>query len=300
MMLDIFADCIRFSDQLNALSSAGAPGGSAFFSGLSNERLLLIDASGARAIAVLIRSDSGDILTLDSERELPTEPPETPANIGGTLFPAIDALLKDAKTAPADLTGIIVNRGPGSWTGLRVGIAAAKTLALVLNIPVQAYSNLDALALEGAVQSQTGNPAIETESAEMRIAALLDGRSAGLFGAIVRYNKQTQPVLERVTDEMSASADEWKDWLTLAQSGASDSKLLIVTDSAEKAADVIPGDSPVTNWRILPAAHASLPATIVCALSDWKYRPELRLAGSAVHSLAPAYLRAAHFKKIRQ
>ncbi|MFH1377143.1 MAG: tRNA (adenosine(37)-N6)-threonylcarbamoyltransferase complex dimerization subunit type 1 TsaB [Planctomycetota bacterium] len=283
------------------------PDGSTFFSGLDNERILLIDTSGARAVAILVRANDGLILAPDAIADIPSEPLDMAANIGGTLFPLIDALLKDAKTTPTDLTGILVNRGPGSWTGLRVGVAAAKTLALVLKVPVFAFSNLEALALEGmALMKDSGNPldssspsVRESSVNNKRIAVLLDGRSAGLFGAVYRFGQGTKTVLERVADEMSASADEWKDWLTLTQSDDPDASLSIVTDSPEKAGSLIANESSLSRWRILSAARASLPATVVCALSSWKNQPDLRLAGSAVHSLAPAYLRGAHFKKIR-
>ncbi len=52
------------------------------------------------------------------------------------LLPKIDLLLKKNKLTPQNLKGIGVFRGPGSYTGLRVGISVANTLAWSLNIPV--------------------------------------------------------------------------------------------------------------------------------------------------------------------
>lgn len=48
--------------------------------------------------------------------------------------------------APSDLTGIVVTLGPGSFTGLRVGLAFAKGLAVGLNIPLKGMGTLEALA----------------------------------------------------------------------------------------------------------------------------------------------------------
>jgi tRNA threonylcarbamoyladenosine biosynthesis protein TsaB len=64
-----------------------------------------------------------------------------------------DALLRSAGRRPTDLDGIVVGTGPGSFTGLRIGLAAARGLALVLGLPVGGVSTLDALAagLPGAV-----------------------------------------------------------------------------------------------------------------------------------------------------
>ncbi len=62
------------------------------------------------------------------------------------LMPAIDKLLKDAGLSCQDLEGIAVSSGPGSFTGLRIGISTAKGLAQGLKIPVVGISTLDSLA----------------------------------------------------------------------------------------------------------------------------------------------------------
>ncbi|MEX2183830.1 MAG: tRNA (adenosine(37)-N6)-threonylcarbamoyltransferase complex dimerization subunit type 1 TsaB [Chloroflexota bacterium] len=71
-----------------------------------------------------------------------------------TLLPAIQRVLAEASLRRADLVGIVVGTGPGAFTGLRVGIATAKGLALGLGIPLAGVSTADALlrsAGEGAV-----------------------------------------------------------------------------------------------------------------------------------------------------
>jgi tRNA threonylcarbamoyladenosine biosynthesis protein TsaB len=62
------------------------------------------------------------------------------------LLPMIDETLRDASLSPKDLDGIAVSIGPGSFTGLRIGLSTAKGLALSLGIPVIAVPTLDALA----------------------------------------------------------------------------------------------------------------------------------------------------------
>ena len=57
-----------------------------------------------------------------------------------------DRLLREAGLAPADLDLLVVGTGPGSFTGIRIGLAAARGLALALGIPVAGVSTLDALA----------------------------------------------------------------------------------------------------------------------------------------------------------
>jgi tRNA threonylcarbamoyl adenosine modification protein YeaZ len=63
------------------------------------------------------------------------------------LFPALDDLLSRAGAAYADLTRIAVTTGPGSFTGLRIGLSAARGLALALDIPVLGIPSLFALSL---------------------------------------------------------------------------------------------------------------------------------------------------------
>ncbi|HYX87890.1 MAG TPA: tRNA (adenosine(37)-N6)-threonylcarbamoyltransferase complex dimerization subunit type 1 TsaB [Gaiellaceae bacterium] len=56
-----------------------------------------------------------------------------------------DELLREAGVGQAELTGLAVGTGPGSFTGLRMGLAAARGLALALELPVAGVSTLDAL-----------------------------------------------------------------------------------------------------------------------------------------------------------
>ncbi len=57
-----------------------------------------------------------------------------------------DELLREAGSEPSELGGVVVGIGPGSFTGLRMGLAAARGLAFALDVPVAGVSTLDALA----------------------------------------------------------------------------------------------------------------------------------------------------------
>lgn len=62
------------------------------------------------------------------------------------LVPSIRRLLADEAWTVRDLEGIAVSLGPGSFTGLRIGVATAKTLAQVLDIPIAGVGTMDAMA----------------------------------------------------------------------------------------------------------------------------------------------------------
>jgi tRNA threonylcarbamoyl adenosine modification protein YeaZ len=63
-----------------------------------------------------------------------------------TVLEDIDALLRQAGAHTRELEGLAVGIGPGSFTGIRVGLATARGLALALGVPVAGVSTLDALA----------------------------------------------------------------------------------------------------------------------------------------------------------
>ena len=70
------------------------------------------------------------------------------------LLPLVRRVLAEAGAKPAELTGVAVGVGPGPFTGLRVGVAAAVTMAEALGIPVRGVCSLDVVALEWAARPE--------------------------------------------------------------------------------------------------------------------------------------------------
>jgi tRNA threonylcarbamoyladenosine biosynthesis protein TsaB len=70
---------------------------------------------------------------------------------GEQLAPLIEAVLAAAGIVRQDLTSLAVGVGPGPFTGLRVGLVTARTLAFVLELPVYGVCTLDVLALDAAL-----------------------------------------------------------------------------------------------------------------------------------------------------
>ncbi|CAM5390071.1 tRNA threonylcarbamoyladenosine biosynthesis protein TsaB [Bacillus safensis FO-36b] [Bacillus safensis subsp. safensis] len=64
-------------------------------------------------------------------------------------MPTVEALWKECGVSPSELSKIVVAKGPGSYTGVRIGVTIAKTLAWTLSIPISAVSSLETLAANG-------------------------------------------------------------------------------------------------------------------------------------------------------
>ncbi|MBB6628799.1 tRNA (adenosine(37)-N6)-threonylcarbamoyltransferase complex dimerization subunit type 1 TsaB [Nocardioides sp. KIGAM211] len=112
---------------------------------------------------------------------------ERPMKHGEDLAPLIATALERAGIVRQDLTAIAVGVGPGPFTGLRVGLVTARTLAFVLEIPVYGVCTLDVLAVEaveaGAV---AGDFAVATDARRKEVyLARYDDRGARLEGPLV-------------------------------------------------------------------------------------------------------------------
>jgi len=100
--------------------------------------VLSIDTSAAVAVALI--SDDGRRLaarTVDERRRHAEQ-----------LAPMIEEVLAEAGLSRADLTAVVVGTGPAPFTGLRVGLVTARTLALALGVPVLGVPSVDVLAIQ--------------------------------------------------------------------------------------------------------------------------------------------------------
>jgi len=99
----------------------------------SPSRMLILAFDTATDVATSALVDDGEVL---GER----------VSRAQTLLEDVDALLRQGGARPTDVGGLAVGIGPGSFTGVRVGLATARGLALALGLPVAGVSTLDALA----------------------------------------------------------------------------------------------------------------------------------------------------------
>jgi tRNA threonylcarbamoyladenosine biosynthesis protein TsaB len=103
----------------------------------------------------------------------------------------IEAIIKDAGIALQDLSAIAVSQGPGSYTGLRIGVSAAKGLCYALDIPLIAVDTLQALAAQVTISSGLIIPMIDARRMEVYSA---------IFGPTLEKKRE---VLAQIIDNNS-------------------------------------------------------------------------------------------------
>jgi len=160
--------------------------------------ILAFDTSGLYGSAALL-----DGPRLLAERTLPTD-----RRSAQTLAPAIADLLAFQQLTAKQIRLVATTIGPGSFTGLRVGVTAAKTFAYAAGAEVLGISTLEAIAY-GTQPPQPG-PNLVPE-----IHALLDAQRKELFvgrfttDSTAAGNESGLPPLTRLADDTIISIDDW-------------------------------------------------------------------------------------------
>jgi tRNA threonylcarbamoyladenosine biosynthesis protein TsaB len=121
---------------------------------------------------------------------------ETSEDYSSWLLPAVGAVLEAAGVALPDVDAYAVAAGPGSFTGVRVGLTTVKAWAEVYGRPIVAVSRLEALATQASGTAPY-------------VAAFTNARRGQVFGAMYR---QRGDVLERVGEEIVIAPDRFLAW----------------------------------------------------------------------------------------
>ncbi|PYI52913.1 tRNA (adenosine(37)-N6)-threonylcarbamoyltransferase complex dimerization subunit type 1 TsaB [Paenibacillus flagellatus] len=172
-------------------------------------RLLAIDTSTA-ALTVALASGGRIVAERSSRAE---------RNHSIKLLPEIEAMLKEAGVAPSDLDAVAVGTGPGSYTGVRIGVTVAKTFAWSLGIPVVGVSGLEALALGDAERNATEGA---DTSASRWFVPLLDARRGQAFCGVYASERDGWRTIE--PDGIRLAADWLEELSAKAESGRRDGR----------------------------------------------------------------------------
>lgn len=107
------------------------------------------------------------------------------------LHPFINDVLKEANITVKELNAIAVSKGPGSYTGLRIGVSAAKGLCFALNIPLISINTLQSLALSISIENGV-------------IVPMLDARRMEVYSAVFdSENNQIREIKAEIINETS-------------------------------------------------------------------------------------------------
>lgn len=183
------------------------------------------------------------------------------------LMPQCQQLCQQQGWKPVDLQAIVVSIGPGSYTGLRVGIMTAKTLAYALNIPLIGVPTFDSLAWT----TFQANPSLTS------LTVIADGQQDKVYVQSIEHQSGDVPELFQTTSPLAIVPGEaWRSSLT--------------------AGTVITGPGLVQQRQHLPASveileeslwHPTLPGLQHMGLIRWQAKQF-----EDTFSLEPLYLRA--------
>ncbi len=86
------------------------------------------------------------------------------------LLPALDGLLGDAELTVQDVEAVVIGSGPGSYTGLRIGMVIARMLAQLLEVPILGIPSLDAIAQRNIKEGALICPVVDAKRGEVYAA----------------------------------------------------------------------------------------------------------------------------------
>jgi len=181
------------------------------------------------------------------------------------LAPAIAFACDQAGVALADVSAVAVDIGPGLFTGLRVGLATAKSIATALRVPMIGISSLDLLAFPARFSNR-------------RIAAVIDARRGELFYAFYR---QVPGGVQRLAEPVVGSPDD-----LLSELLATADEHLLVGDGARRYAERL---SEVSGVEF---ADQGLEHPSAVSLVQLAHAQALREEWEQPWDVAPLYLRA--------
>ena len=182
-----------------------------------------------------------------------------------TLLPLVANTLANAKLRPEDIGCYAVSAGPGSFTGIRIGVAAVKGMAFTHNTPCVGVSTLEAIAWSGMALDGV-------------ICAVMDARRQQVYNADFTYDADQ---IQRLCEDRAVSIEELTDELKKEDRTiwlAGDGALLCYEAMRGKLADV----------RLVPE-HLRYARGFGVAMAAMK---EIREHGTVSHEqLVPTYLR---------
>ena len=131
------------------------------------------------------------------------------------LMPMVDQALASAKVEPTDINVVAVTRGPGAFTGLRIGLATARGFALALDVPCVGVTTLEAVA------------AAVKDADDRAVLVCVESKREDMY--VQLFTNDLAPV----TEPLACNADALK---ALFEAGA---RVMLAGDAAERALEML-------------------------------------------------------------
>ncbi|MCB0685470.1 MAG: tRNA (adenosine(37)-N6)-threonylcarbamoyltransferase complex dimerization subunit type 1 TsaB [Saprospiraceae bacterium] len=222
--------------------------------------ILCLETSAA--ICSVALTDQGHLISLKESK--------SPNDHASMILKHVDACLGEAGTQLDQLEAIAISQGPGSFTGLRVGVSAAKGLCFALDLPMIAISTLAALA------SQT----IRKYGDCGYVIPMIEARKNEVYGAIYRPDMQLE-----LNEQVIALYPNWH----LKHLNA-DKKVVICGPGSQKYTEINQDESLKTNPNF-PSAYN---------LIDLAFEKHIKKDYCVAKSFSPNYIKSPHITQPRK
>jgi len=204
------------------------------------------------------------VAIVDEEKVIGEVITNLPKNHSVRVMPTIEQLMKECGIKPKELERIVVAMGPGSYTGVRIGVTIAKTLAWSLQIPLVGVSSLEIVAANGRHFNGFISP-------------LFDARRGQVYTGLYQYEGKRLTCVEE--DKIILLAD-WLEELRKRETPVLfiGNDLVIHKEQIETDLEQFAYVAPYTDWNPRPSELALL---------------GMEKAPVDVHTFVPNYIRLA-------
>lgn len=168
---------------------------------------------------------------------------------GSLLTVFMQEVLEEAGVKPEEISAIAVSKGPGSYTGLRIGVSVTKGFAYGLSIPVIGIVTLQAMVV--AATRHRSVKELQQKYPEILFCPMIDARRMEVFSALYDKNRDIiSPVSATVVGEKSFSKE------------LEENHIVFFGNGADKLPDIIQHPHAHFIQQIQPSAVAMIPLTI--------------------------------------
>lgn len=182
-----------------------------------------------------------------------------------TLMPLINQLLKSTNTKIEDINCIAINAGPGSFTGVRIGVAAVKGLAFANDIPCVSVSTLSSMAYNMIDRNCI-------------VCSVMDARCEQIYNALFKVNNNK---IIRLCNDRALSLNDLKSELSQIND-----RIILIGDGAEITYNYL--GNQLENVELAPVnlRYQRASSTALAAFEKYKYNQIV-----TAKELMPIYLR---------